>query len=94
MRGEQDRHALVGEPAQHAAEDVDADRVEPGERLVEHEQLGSVHERDAELDPLLVAERERLDAVPGALAEPEPLEPVVGGRARRRPAVRPCSDAK
>ena len=63
MRGEEHRHALVGQLAQHAAEHVDADRVEPGERLVEHEQLRPVHERDAELHALLVAERERLDAI-------------------------------
>ncbi len=80
VRGEHDRHALVGQPLQDAAQHVDADRVEPRERLVEHQQLRAVHERDAELDPLLVAERERLDAVARALGQPEPLEPALRGR--------------
>ena len=53
----------------------------PGERLVEDEQLGLVHERGRELDALLVAERELLDAVVGALGQPEPLDPAVGGLA-------------
>ena len=50
-------------------EHVDADRVEAGERLVEHQQLGLVDERGRELDALLVAERELLDAVLGALGQ-------------------------
>ena len=50
--------------------------------LVEHEHLGVVDERDAELDALLVAERERLDLVAGALGQPEPLDPGVGGGER------------
>ena len=93
MRGEHHRHALVGEALQHAAEHVDADRIEPRERLVEHEQLRPVHERDAELDPLLVAERERLDAVARAVGEPEPLEPVSAAAAASARG-RPCREAK
>jgi hypothetical protein len=54
------------------------------ERLVEHQQLRVVDERGAELHALLVAERERLDAVAGAVGDPEPLEPAV----RRPPARR------
>ena len=78
---------------QHAAEHVDADRVEAGERLVEHEQLRVVHERGGELHALLVAERERLDAVAGALARARAARSSGrggrgGGRVRRRAAAR------
>ena len=83
VAGEDDRHALGRALGEHAAHHVDAGRVETGERLVEHEHLGVVHERDAELDALLVAERERLHLVAGALGEPEPLDPGV----RRRVGV-------
>ena len=87
-------HARVRALAQHAAHDVDADRVEAGERLVEHEHLRVVDERDAELDALLVAERERLDAVAGALVSPsrsiQRSAAAVGGRA----AASPCRRAK
>ena len=41
-----------------------------------------MHERRAELHPLLVAQRERLDAVAGPVGDPEPLEPALGGRQR------------
>ena len=82
VAGEHDRHAPVGQLAQHAAHHVDADRVKAGERLVEHQHLGVVHERGRELDALLVAERELLGAVVGALAQPEPLDPALGRRGR------------
>jgi hypothetical protein len=42
-----------------------------------------VHERRGELHALLVAERELLDAIPGALAEPQALDPAIGRRPRR-----------
>jgi hypothetical protein len=64
---------------QHAAEHVDADGVQAGERLVEHEQLRVVHERGGELDALLVAQRQRLHAVARPLGEAEPLDPAAGG---------------
>ena len=94
VRGEDHRDALVGEPLQHAAEHVDADGVEPRERLVEHEQLRPVHERRAELHALLVAERQRLHAVARAVGDPEPLEPAVGRRRRVAARESPCSEAK
>ena len=81
---------VVGE---HAAQHVDADRVEAGERLVEDEQLGVVHERGRELHALLVAERELLHAVARALGQPEPLDPAVG-RAAGAAGGMPCSRAK
>jgi len=47
-----------------------------------------VHEGDAELDALLVAERERLDAVARPRLDPEPLDEAVR-RGRRRGAAEP-----
>ena len=59
------------------------ERVEPGERLVEDEQLRLVQQRGRELRALLVAVRELLDLRIGAIGEAEPLEPVRRRRARR-----------
>ena len=53
---------------QGAAERVDAVGVEAGEGLVEDQQVGLVDQRQRQLHPLLVAERERLDRLVGALA--------------------------
>ena len=47
-----------GALGKHFRERLDGLRIEPGERLVEHQQLAAVHERDRELDALLVAVRE------------------------------------
>ena len=81
---EDHRHARLGPLGEHAAHHVDADRIEPGERLVEDQQLGVVHEGDAELDALLVAERERLHLVAGPLGSAQPLDPALGRRRGRR----------
>jgi hypothetical protein len=83
VAGEDDRHPGARPFAQDLAEDVDADGVEAGERLVEHEELGVVDERRAELRPLLVAERQRLRAAVGDVGEPEAVEPPRRRGARR-----------
>ena len=44
---------------------------------------GVAHERRRQLHALLVAERQRLDAVSGAVGQPEPLDPRVGRAAGR-----------
>ena len=61
MRGEQHRHAARRLLAQHACQQIADDRIEPGERLVEHEQVRPVHERGGELHALLIALRQLLD---------------------------------
>ena len=61
---------------------VDGDRVEPGERLVEHEHVGVVHQRRGELHALLVAEAEPLHLVGEAGGHPEAVRPPLGGPAR------------
>ncbi len=63
-----------GAPLQHAGHDVHGERVEARERLVEDQHLGVVHECGGDLRALLVSEREGLDVVGEALAEPELLE--------------------
>ena len=78
MAGEHDGHARGGVLGQHAAEHVDADRVQAGERLVEHQQLRVVDERRRELDALLVAERERLGPVAGSVGNAEELDHPIG----------------
>ena len=76
---------------QHAGDDVDGERVEPREGLVEDQHLGVVHQRRGDLGALLVAERQRLDVVAEALAESELLEQRggAGGGIRLREAVQP-----
>src|SRR3712207_8974489 len=48
------------------------------ERLVEHEHLRVVHQRGGDLGALLVAQRQCLQLVAGALAETDPLDQRVG----------------
>src|SRR3546814_15838899 len=47
----------------HVGEEVDRNGVEPGEGLIEHEQVGLVHHRRRQLDPLCHAARELEDLV-------------------------------
>ena len=68
--------------AQQVDHRVDGERVEAAERLVEHQGGRVVDQRRGDLHPLLVAERQRLDAVARALAEAEPLE-VASARGSR-----------
>ena len=68
-------------------EHVDADRIEPGERLVEHQQLRLVHERGRQLHALLVPERERFDPSPRVPDHLERLEQAAR-RSRARPILR------
>ena len=83
MAGEEDRGAAGRFLPKHLRERADRDGVEPGERLVEDEQLRRVHQRSRELGALLVAVRELLDLRVGALGEAEPLQPVERGGACR-----------
>ena len=83
VAGEEDGRAARRLVAEHLGERAHGDRVEPGERLVENEQLRLVQERRRELCALLVAVRELLDLRVGAVGETEPLEPVRCRGARR-----------
>ena len=78
MAGEHDRRAVAREVADDRGQGVDAERVEPGERLVEDEGDRVVDERRRELHALLVAVRQRVHPVLAALLETEPREPPPG----------------
>ncbi len=79
VAGEEDGGTSGGLLADDLAEGFDADRVEAGEGFVEDEQIGLVGEGDDELDSLLVAVGELLEAGCGAVGESEAVEPVIGG---------------
>ena len=55
VAGEQHAGAAMRDVAEQPGHRVHRDRVQPGERLVEHQQVGRMHQRGGELDPLLVA---------------------------------------
>jgi hypothetical protein len=57
---------------QHSRDRVHGHRVEPGERFVEYEQFRLVDERRCDLRALLVAERQGLHGVVGALGQSHP----------------------
>ena len=82
MAAEHDADARPGALVDDLGHRRDPDRVEARERLVEHEQLGVVGQRDGELDPLLVAVRELLELRLRPVAEAHPLEPARRGRVR------------
>ena len=81
---EDDGDPRIGPLAQHLRHDVDGDRVEPGERLVEHEHVGPEDEGRGQLDALLVAQAQRLQLGVAPLGEAEALEPAEGRLAGRR----------
>ena len=94
MAGEEDGGAAGRLAAEHLGERVHGDRVEPGERLVEHEQLRLVQQRRRELGALLVAVRELLDLRVGAVGETEPLEPAATPPRAPRASSSPCRQPK
>ena len=79
VRREQHADAEVArQPPDEQQHLVAARRVEAVRRLVEHDQLGRVHERLRELHALLHARRERADQARALLLEPD-LEEHLGG---------------
>ena len=78
VRREQHRRPAPGLGDEHLGQRVDGDRVEPGERLVEHQDVGLVDQRADQLHPLLVAEREVLELVAGAIGEAQLGQPARG----------------
>ena len=77
VAGEQHRRAGAGDIGEQLGHEAHGDRVETGERLVEHEQVGLVDQGGDQLDALLVAVRQGVDAVPGPVGEVETIEPRV-----------------
>ena len=79
VAGEDDRDSAPGLLEQRLGERVDADRVQPGERLVEDQHLGPADQRGGQLHPLLVAERQLLHRVAAPLPQAEPVDPLARG---------------
>ena len=65
--------------AEDARHHVDGDRVEPGERFVEDEHVRSEDEGRGQLDPLLVAQAERLELGVAPVGEAEAVQPAERG---------------
>ena len=95
LRREQQRGAVADELAQHVPELDAAARVEAGRRLVEEEHRRRRDQADREVEPPTHAAGVGLDDPVGGVREREPLEQVVGRRARierlGRPYSRPMS---
>ena len=69
--------ASIGHVVEHdLRQELHGAGIEPGERLVEHDQVGSVHHRRRELHPLGHPARQVADRVAGAVLETEPGEQV------------------
>ena len=78
MRGKQDRRASIAALANDLLHSFGGDWVEAGERFVEDQQIGVMHQRDRELHALLIATREFLHEIIAPLGQTDPGEPVVG----------------
>ena len=68
VAGEHNRSAMVGSFDEDFDHGLDADRVEPGERFVEDQQLGIMYERGGELDSLLIAVRQFFESAVRSVA--------------------------
>ena len=92
VRREEHRRAPPGLADEDLGEGVDGHRVEAGERLVEHEDVGLVDQRADQLDALLVAEREVLQLVAGAVGQTDssPSQRVASAAATSRGSPRSC----
>ena len=90
---EQNPASGLGPLDQDPADGVDAGGVEAGQRLVEDEQLGLVHQGGGQLHPLLVAVGQRSTLPRARSAMPRPLQPArpaaPGVGARPSPCSRP-----
>ena len=83
MGGEHHRRSLPRALEEHLGHHVGADRIEAGEWLVEDERGRVVEERGGELHPLLVAERQLLHPLLGAIRQAEAGDPPLRGLAGR-----------
>ena len=93
VRREEDRAAAPGDLRDELVERLLDERIEPARRLVEHEQVGIVHERLDEPDLLPVPARQLLD--PAVEIEVEPLgELVAASRRARRAGARRSGAAR
>jgi hypothetical protein len=83
---EEDGRPVLPEVPDEVEEELLAERVEAGERLVENRERRAVDQRRDELDPLLVPLRKGVEAIPLPVEEPDAPEPLLRP-ARRLPPV-------
>ena len=93
MAGKQHRHPGRHPFGEHLRKGVDGDRVEAREGLVEDQQLRVVDEGGGQLDPLLVAEGQRLDLVLGPVDNAKSGQPGAGSGGRVGP-IHPVEPAE
>jgi hypothetical protein len=79
MRREYRRAALVLEVPHQRPGFAARDRVEAGGRLVEEDQVGVADDADRDVEPALLAARERGGLLPGLLGQPDHLDDLVDG---------------
>lgn len=82
MAGEQHWYTAVALLSKHLAHDVDGQRIEAGERFIQHEDVRVVHQRGGQLYPLLVAQAQLLYLVIPSARDAEPLGPGGDGGGR------------
>ena len=77
MAREQHRRPRARDLREQLTHAVDRDGIEPGEGLIQDQQVRFVDQRRDQLHTLLIAVRERIEAVARALREAETREPAV-----------------
>ena len=77
VRRQQHRLAERAQRADHLPRRAPRGRVEARRRLVEEDEIGVADERDAEVEPALLAAGERLHARVALLVEPDELDHLV-----------------
>jgi hypothetical protein len=85
VRGDQDAVALVSEGLKQLLEAISADSVEPGERLVEQEQLGVLDQSARDQDTLALPTGEVAERTLSKVGEPNGVERLESIRALRTP---------
>ena len=88
VRRQQHGLAERAQRADHLPRGAARRRVEAGRRLVEEDEIGIADERDAEVEPALLAAGERLHARVALLGEPDELDHLVDVARRARSSRR------
>ena len=77
VAGHEHRAALGGQRPHQGADPQDALRIQPVDRLVEHQDLRVTEQRRGDAEPLAHAERESLGPLPGHVGQPDEAEHLV-----------------
>ena len=82
LRGQQDRHPVRDQPADHVPDRLPAARVQPGGRLVQEQHLGAAHQAHRQVDLAPHAAGVGLHPAAGVRAEVEAVQQLVRAPAR------------